>query len=557
MTGTELELAKEDKHEKKPVEKFGVAEIESEVPLVVRPKVRTQAQIMTGARPKTKSKVIPGMWSKTEARAVGRVYTKSKIKMIPGSRSKDDTQAWALNDFNTEPMSKTEQDAQTSAIIFPVVSTDSGLVPKTKCLFMDRELVNIDNESFTGKKVHSQVGFQPSFGSGEITDDETWSFLRPLSKQESSQNSVNSWFWNQEDVSVRFHPGNGLKDSNRFRPISKQEANDYPRHKSKQDIYIVSSSLLFSLKCLRKAGIEELNAEGGEQESLFNFQPQFSFQYAPSYRSVQEIREHLRAKRNAEPEFCSCIQCELRIDSEEFEELLLLMDEIQDPFIHEICKIAMGMRSASQFTRDFIRESGVVSLIETLLNYPSSRVKTRFLKDMIRTAPSYPNLNMIETFVCQVCEETLAYNVDSLEQLSGLRIVRYLTTTTDYHTLVASYMPGFLTLLAIGNIRTRCHVLEMLLNLSENIDMIKELLSAEAVSVFMNLFSEEEANGNIEIVLTIFENIGDNIRKETFFGDDDFSLESLIPIFHEVEQFAKLLQSKIDNQNNPEADQQN
>ncbi|XP_063102283.1 G-protein coupled receptor-associated sorting protein 1 [Cavia porcellus] len=1374
MTGTELELAKEDKHEKKPVEKFGVAEIESEVPLVVRPKVRTQAQIMTGARPKTKSKVIPGMWSKTEARAVGRVYTKSKIKMIPGSRSKDDTQAWALNDFNTEPMSKTEQDAQTSAIIFPVVSTDSGLVPKTKCLFMDRELVNIDNESFTGKKVHSQVGFQPSFGSGEITDDETWSFLRPLSKQESSQNSVNSWFWNQEDVSVRFHPGNGLKDSNRFRPISKQEANDYPRHKSKQDIYIVSSSsdsedesletswfcgkqktnslprsreevnsrpwfrskkevnvefssgsecesamkswfwdreetkcrslprarketnkrvqhshkqkacidvmcdstdeikkeswfwpeekdntflkcntnkearvqaiekeevktrvkpkqrsqeeaftgtcfwtteestltdvasvksspqledesivgswfwteeevsketgsnsksspvleelvdnscvgtgektsteieaeatsqsvlaandeevivgswfwageevnpepkeetifgswfwstgeasvesdvgvscesrpqseeevvgpwlwtgevsieagvgeefsqgseeetiflswfwsenqtqtrmdsvmetscdvpgaeeeedpmfgswfwarvdtceeakvnsksgveheevimpslfvareeanvkfgggvtnkftaeaqdtsnkscfwakeepclyrasrgnwklrpeeedtadsrfwskrytgpeplvgswlwaveegstdyearqkamlpteekiktksqfwkegkdttiettdrkesrleaeeediigswfwpeeedglevqtenrkessvrveeeedsvlgswgrqeaiqesgfcskysskadveevivgswfwepetsletvtadifetktgteeeeiivgpwfwpkesdreaesqavdetqsktegktILGSCYCARKevnrevgmccvsepayeeemiieswfwsrdktvkeietvatcefgsqddkgevvkswskatqemnnqagdgtnceagtllddeddivgswfwvgdeahfesnpspvfratceswdsvkqesepshrpqswdevtvqfkpgrwgrvgfrslspvrfpseaalfpemleeSGDEELNAEGGEQESLFNFQPQFSFQYAPSYRSVQEIREHLRAKRNAEPEFCSCIQCELRIDSEEFEELLLLMDEIQDPFIHEICKIAMGMRSASQFTRDFIRESGVVSLIETLLNYPSSRVKTRFLKDMIRTAPSYPNLNMIETFVCQVCEETLAYNVDSLEQLSGLRIVRYLTTTTDYHTLVASYMPGFLTLLAIGNIRTRCHVLEMLLNLSENIDMIKELLSAEAVSVFMNLFSEEEANGNIEIVLTIFENIGDNIRKETFFGDDDFSLESLIPIFHEVEQFAKLLQSKIDNQNNPEADQQN
>ncbi|EHB02733.1 G-protein coupled receptor-associated sorting protein 1 [Heterocephalus glaber] len=303
-------------------------------------------------------------------------------------------------------------------------------------------------------------------------------------------------------------------------------------------------------------------AEDEEQESFLHVEPEFSFQYDPSYRSVQEVREHLRAKESAESESwsCNCIQCELRIDSEEFEELLLLMDRIQDPFIHEISKIAMGMRRASQFTRDFIRESGVVSLIETLLNYPSSRDKTRFLKEMILTAPSYPNLNMIQTYVCQVCEETLAYSVDSPEQLSGLRMIRYLTTTTDYHTLVANYMSGFLTLLATGNNKTRFHVLEMLLNLSENFIMMKELLSTEAVSEFMGLFYREETNDNIQIVLAIFENIGTNIRKDTVFiddDDDDFSLEPLISIYHEVEKFAKQLQSKIDNQNDPEADQEN
>ncbi|XP_005412025.1 PREDICTED: G-protein coupled receptor-associated sorting protein 1 [Chinchilla lanigera] len=1347
MTGTEFEKETGE-------EVVGVAEIENDVPPVVRPKVRTQTQIMTGARPKTKTKVIPGIWSNTDARTVGRVYTKSKVKMIPGSRSKDDAQVWALSEFGTESMSKTDQDSQTNAIISPVVSTESELVAKTKCLFIDRELVNKDNESFPGKKVHSQVGFQPSFGSGEVTDSETWSFHRPVSsKQEPSQNSVNSWFWSQEEVNVRFHPRNRVQASTRYRHMPKQEATNYSRHKNKQDLYVVSSSSdsedesvkaswfyakqktsslsrsreevnsrswskkevsvefssgsecenamkswlwdrektkcrtlprarketneraqhshkrdacidvmcestdvikkeswfwpeekgktllrcntkkepkvqamekeeartrikpeersqgegltgtgfwatekstlmdMGSIKsspqleeesivgswfwteeevsmetgpssksrpavkeelvdssclgagertsmeigaeatsqsvlaasdeevivgswfwageevnpeskeetmfgswfwstdeasvesgvgvscesrpkseeevigpwlwtgevsieagvgeefsqgseeetiflswfwsenqtrmdsvmeascdvpgaeeeedpvfgswfwtrvdaceeaavnskssleheeaimpslivareeantkfgvgasckfkaeaedtnnkscfwvkeepCLYRAnrgnwklrseeeedtadsrfwsrkytrpeafvgswlqavedgstdcetrqkamlpteekimtksqfgkedkdttveatdrkesrpeteeedivgswfwpeeegrleaetedreesslGVEEesvlgawgkqeairesgfcnkysskadveevivgswfweqetsletvtadifesktgteeeeitvgswfwpkeadreaesqavdearsksektilgscysarkevsieagmccvpkpaydeemiveswfwssdktikeigtvatcesrsqddgdgtscesktlpeeeedivgswfwlgdeahfesnpnpvfratceswgsveeepepshrpqsweevtvqfkpgpwsrvgfpslnpfrfpreaapllsqmfgenrnveLNAEGAQQASSHHIEPEFSFQYDPSYRSVQETREHLRAKKSAEPEswFCSCIQCELRIDSEEFEELLLLMDKIQDPFIHEICKIAMGMRSASRFTRDFIRESGVVSLIETLLDYPSSRVKTRFLKDMILTAPSYPNLNMIQTFVCQVCEETLAYRKDSPEQLSGLRIIRHLTTTTDYHTLVVNYMSDFLALLATGNVRTRCHVLEMLLNLSENIVMTKELLSSEAMSVFMGLFYKEETNDNIEIVLEIFENIGNNFRKETVFTDDDFSLESLIPTFHEVEKLAKQLQSKIDNQNNPEADQQN
>ncbi|XP_027463556.1 G-protein coupled receptor-associated sorting protein 1 [Zalophus californianus] len=307
----------------------------------------------------------------------------------------------------------------------------------------------------------------------------------------------------------------------------------------------------------------DLNSEGEEQESLFQPdqpEPEFPFQYDPSYRSVREIREHLRTRESAEPESwsCSCIQCELKIGSEEFEELLLLMDKIRDPFIHEISKIAMGMRSASQFTRDFIRDSGVVSLIETLLNYPSSRVRTSFLENMILLAPPYPNLNMIQTYVCQVCEETLAYSLDSPEQLSGIRMVRHLTTTTDYHTLVAKYMSGFLSLLAMGNTKTRFHVLKMLMNLSENPVMTKELLSAEAVSEFMSLFSRKETNDNIQVVLAIFENIGNNIKKESvLFTDDDFSLESLISAFHEVEEFAKELQGKTDGQKDPEADREN
>ncbi|KAM4819346.1 G-protein coupled receptor-associated sorting protein 1 isoform 1-T3 [Thomomys bottae] len=307
----------------------------------------------------------------------------------------------------------------------------------------------------------------------------------------------------------------------------------------------------------------EVSPEGEEEESLQQSESEFPFQYDPSYRSVQGIREHLKARASTEPEnwSCSCIQCHLRLDSEEFEELLLLMDRVRDPFIHEICKIAMGMRSASPFTRDFLRDSGVVSLIESLLNYPSSRVRTEFLENMIHMAPTYPNLNIIQTYVCQVCEETLAYSLDSPEQLSGLMMIRHLTSTNDYHTLVTNYMSGFLFLLTVGNTKTRFHILKMLLNLSKNLAMTKELLSSESVSGFMGLFNREETNDNIQIVLAIFENIGNNIKKETEFtdddDDDDFCLETLISTFREVEAFAKKLQSKANNQNHPVADQEN
>uniref|UniRef100_A0A8C6C029 Armadillo repeat-containing domain-containing protein n=1 Tax=Monodon monoceros TaxID=40151 RepID=A0A8C6C029_MONMO len=401
---------------------------------------------------------------------------------------------------------------------------------------------------------------------------------------EEDEAIVGSWFWAGDEAHFESNPSPVYRAICRSRCSVEQEPDALCRPQNWEEVTVQfkpgpwgsvgfpspspfrfskEAAFLFSEMFGGKPKHMELSLEGEEQESLLQPDqpdPEFPFQYDPSYWSVREIQEHLRTRESAEPEswFCSCIQCELKIGPEEFEELLLLMDKIRDPFIHEISKIAMGMRSASQFTHYFIHDSGVVSLIETLLNYPSSRVKTRFSENMIHLAPPYPNLNMIQTYVCQVCEETLAYRLDSPEQLSGIKMVRHLTTTTDYHTLVAKYISGFLSLLATGNTKTRFHVLKMLLNLSENPVMTKEILSAEAVSEFMGLFNRKETNDNIQVVLAMLENIGNNIKKEVlWFTDDDFSLEPFISAFHEVEKFAKELQGKTDDQNDPEAEQKN
>uniref|UniRef100_H0XHQ6 Armadillo repeat-containing domain-containing protein n=1 Tax=Otolemur garnettii TaxID=30611 RepID=H0XHQ6_OTOGA len=383
---------------------------------------------------------------------------------------------------------------------------------------------------------------------------------------------VGSWFWSGDETHFESNPKPVFRAICASRYSVEQEPDPSQRPQTWEEVAVqfkpgpwgkVGFSSIIPFRFPKEAASLFCEMFGGkptqaelspEEESKLEPDqpdPEFPFQYDPSYRSVREIREHLRAKDSAEAEnwSCSCRQCELKIGSEEFEELLLLMDKIRDPFIHEIAKIAMGMRSASQFIRDFIREAGVVALIETLLNYPSSRVRTRFLENIIRMAPPYPNLNMIETYICQVCEETLTCNLDSPEQLSRIRMIRHLTTTTDYHTLVANYMSGFLSLLAIGNTKTKFHVLKMLLNLSENIVMTKVLLSDETMSEFINLFNREETQDNVQVVLAIFENIGNNIKKEEF--TDDFNLAPLISAFHEVEKFAKEMQSKRGNQNDP------
>ncbi|XP_036780757.1 G-protein coupled receptor-associated sorting protein 2 [Manis pentadactyla] len=406
---------------------------------------------------------------------------------------------------------------------------------------------------------------------------------REEARPESEEEAIfGSWFWDRDEACFDLNPNPVYKAGSRFRDSDEEELNP-SRPQTWEEVTVEfkpglchgvgfpspspfripeEAVSVFSEMFEGKPKNVELSPEGEEQESLLQSnqpEPDFPFQYDPSYRSVREIREHLKVRESAEPESwsCSCVQCELKIGSEEFEELLLLMDKIRDPFIHEISKIAMGMRSASQFTRDFIRDSGVVSLIETLLNYPSSRVRTSFLENMIHMAPPYPNLNMIETFICQVCEETLAHSVGSPEQLLGLRMLRHLTTTTDYHTLVANFMSGFLSLLATGNARTKFHVLKMLLNLSENPVVAKKLFSAKALSIFVGLFNIEETNDNIQIVIKMFQNISNIIKNGTMsLIDDDFSLDPLISAFHEFEKLAKEIQVQIDNQNDPDVGQQ-
>ncbi|XP_003803558.1 G-protein coupled receptor-associated sorting protein 2 [Otolemur garnettii] len=835
MTGAEIEPSSQAKPEKKAGEEVAVgAERENEVPLVVRPKVRaqgttgarpktetksvpgarpkteaqtmsgarpkTEAQAMTGARPKTETQAMAGARPKTDGRAVRGTRPKAETKAIPGTRPKNEVHAWAQTDFAAEAMSQAEGVSQTNAVAWPLVSTESGSVSKSKGLSMDRELSNMDSETFPGSQ--GQKGIQSWFGPGDETNMGSWCYPRPRAREEASnesgfwsadETSTVSSFWAGEETSIRSWPreeantrsrhrakhqtnprsrpgskqepyvdswsgsedeaGNpfgfwaGENTNNLFRPRVREEANFRPKLRTKREDCFESESedefykeswfmpgeeansrfrhrakeepntilkprarkdvrngdrvkqeprfeeeVLIgswfwaekesnleagaSATCESEPGAEEgaiggslfwaeeksslgavareearpeseeeavfgswfwdrdeacfdlnpnpvykasnrfrdsaeeelntssrpqtwdevtvefkpgpchgvgfpstnpfripeeaseifeakpkqaeLSPEGEEQESALP-DSEFPFQYDPSYRSVQEIREHLRAKESAEAEnwSCNCIQCELKIGSVEFEELLLLMDKIRDPFIHEISKIAMGMRSASQFTRDFIRDSGVVSLIETLLNYPSSRVRTSFLENMIHMAPPYPNLNMIETFICQVCEETLAHGVNSLEQLTGIRMLRHLTVTTDYHTLIANYMSGFLSLLTTANAGTKFHVLKMLLNLSENPAVAKKLFSAKALSIFVGLFNIEETNENIQIVIKMFHNISNIIKKGRMsLIDDDFNLEPLISAFREFEELAKQLQAQIDNQKDPEVGQQ-
>ncbi|ELK29123.1 G-protein coupled receptor-associated sorting protein 2 [Myotis davidii] len=284
MTGAEIEPSAQAKPEKKAGEEVGGGtERENDVQMVVRPKVRTQTQAMPGARPKTESKAmngarpkteskamngarpktesqamsgarrktepqaVVGARPKTEARAVGGARPKTEAKAIPGARPKDEAQAWAQAEFGAESMSQTEGMPQTNAAAWPLVSTESGSVVKPIALSVDRELVNVDPETFPGSQ--GQSGIQPWFGSGEETNMGSWCYPRPRAREEASnesgfwsadETSTMSSLWAGEEATIRSWPRE--EASTRSRHRAKHQPNPRSRPRSKQEPYVDSWS---------------------------------------------------------------------------------------------------------------------------------------------------------------------------------------------------------------------------------------------------------------------------------------------------------------------------
>ncbi|CAH6780384.1 Gprasp1 [Phodopus roborovskii] len=512
------------------------------------------------------------LWGKEEASL--EAMRRGTFESTPGIKEEEIIGSWfwteeakiGAGSHTVETGSETEEEAIFQSLIWAAKKDNAGVNRVSKSEVRGEKNViasesNPENEKGSNVKLGSNA-------KGEVINKTSSGDNRESNAE--AENIVGSWFWEGDETSFESNPTPVFKAICKPKSSAEQEPDPSRRPQSWDEV-----TVQFKPGPWGKAGFPSISPfrfpkeaaclfaemfggkpkQEGEEESSCQSENEFPFQYDPSYRSVQEIREHLKVRESVQPESwsCSCIQCELQIGSEEFEELLLLMDRNRDPFIHEISKIAMGMRSASQFTRDFIRNSGVISLIEALLNYPSSRVRTRFLEDMVSMAPPYPDLNMIETYVCQVCEDTFDYDLDSPDQLSGLTMITHLSATSDYHKVVGNYLTGFFYLLSSGNTKTRFHVLKLLLNLSENLVMTKRLLATESMSEFMTLFSKEDSNDNIQIVLAIFDKISKNVQKEALFAADDdddddvvVNLEPLISAFHEIENFAKTLKRKTD-----------
>ncbi|XP_008579126.1 PREDICTED: protein BHLHb9 [Galeopterus variegatus] len=539
MTGTKNKTRAQAKTEKRA----GVqakARAEREATAVVRPVAKTRA----------KAKAKRG--SKTDAVAEMKAVSKNRIVAERREEALSEPKAVVKATADYSPKAENEATGSTCKDEAGSAWFWAGEEADINSWLWNGE--EADNRSRAKDKDKANIGAHVS---AEELEPVAGTSCKPRSgaEEEEEENVIGSWFWEGDDTSfdpnpkpvsriVRPQPVDEINEKNR--PKDWSEVTIWPKapavtpavlgyrsqvpSETKSPAYIVLASAEGNSHSLPVA----TSCPSRSTRSCSQPIPEYPFGSDPCIQTIDEIRCQIRIREvnGIKPFACPC-KMECYMDSEEFEKLVNLLKSTTDPLIHKIAQIAMGIHNVHPFAQEFINEVGIVTLIESLLSFPSSEVRK---KAVITVNPPSKDERQrkIELHVKHMCKETMSFPLNSPGQQSGLKILGQLTTDSIHHYIVASYFSELFHLLSLGNRKTRNLVLKVLLNMSENPAAARDMINMKALAALKLIFNQKEAKASLVSAVAIFINIKEHIRKGSIVAVDHLSYNTLMAIFREV-----------------------
>ncbi|KAM8896482.1 armadillo repeat-containing X-linked protein 1 [Lycaon pictus] len=218
----------------------------------------------------------------------------------------------------------------------------------------------------------------------------------------------------------------------------------------------------------------------------------------------------------------------------DLQKVLNILERSNDPFIQEIALVTLGNNAAYSFNQNAIRELGGLPIIAKLIKTKDPIIREKAYNALNNLSVNAENQGKIKTYISQVCDDTMICRLDSAVQMAGLRLLTNMTVTNHYQHLLSYSFPDFFALLFLGNYFTKIQIMKLIINFTENPAMTRELVSCKVPSELISLFNKEWDREILLNILTLFENINDNIKNEGLASSKkEFSRSSLFFLFKE------------------------
>lgn len=545
------------------------AEVEKVATVAVRPGAKTQAKAVAKAVPQAVAKAVPQADAKAEMKAgsKNKVVTDKKkgAKQDKSPKVEDEATKKPQLCSVTEPRAECkDKSGKTTCKEKPGIDAwfwggeDSSV---GSWFWNGEEAGNRSSVKYEGKT--KEIGAQYCTEKSEALGATGYK-AKTGGDDEEEENVIGSWFWDGDETSfdpnpkpvsriIKPQPIDEINEKNR--PKDWSEVTIWPKapavtpavlgfrsqtpSEARPPSYIVLASAEenhHSMPAGAAAGATAAAAACPPRNTSTCSQsiPEYPFGSEPCIQTIEEIRRQIRIREmnGIKPFACPC-KMECYMDSEEFEKLVTLLKSTTDPLIHKIAQIAMGIINVHPFAQEFINEVGVVTLIESLLSFPSSEMRKKAVITL--NPPSGDERQRkVELHVKHMCKETMSFPLNSPGQQSGLKILGQLTTNSNHHHIVANYFTELFHLLSTGNRKTRNLVLKVLLNMSENPAAARDMIDTKALAALKLIFNQKEAKANLVSAVAIFINIKEHIRKGSIVVVDHQSYNTLMAIFREV-----------------------
>ncbi|XP_062038936.1 armadillo repeat-containing X-linked protein 1 [Lepus europaeus] len=222
------------------------------------------------------------------------------------------------------------------------------------------------------------------------------------------------------------------------------------------------------------------------------------------------------------------------LSTPDLQKVLNILERTNDPFIQEVALVTLGNNAAYSFNQNAIRELGGVPIIAKLIKTKDPIIREKTYNALNNLSVNAENQGKIKTYISQVCDDTMVCRLDSAVQMAGLRLLTNMTVTNHYQHLLSYSFPDFFALLFLGNHFTKIQIMKLIINFTENPAMTRELVSCKVPSELISLFNKEWDREILLNILTLFENINDNIKSEGLASSrKEFSRNSLFFLFKE------------------------
>lgn len=218
----------------------------------------------------------------------------------------------------------------------------------------------------------------------------------------------------------------------------------------------------------------------------------------------------------------------------DLQKVLNILERTNDPFIQEVSLVTLGNNAAYSFNQNAIRELGGLPIIAKMIKTRDPIIREKAYNALNNLSVNAENQGKIKAYISQVCDDTMICRVDSPVQMAGLRLLTNMTVTNHYQHLLSYSFPDFFALLFLGNYFTKIQTMKLIINFTENPAMIRELVACKVPSDLISLFNKEWDREILLNILTLFENINDNIKSEGLASSrKEFSRSSLFFLFKE------------------------
>ncbi|XP_017205138.1 armadillo repeat-containing X-linked protein 5 [Oryctolagus cuniculus] len=519
-------------------------------------KAETQVKAVAEAAPKTESVIQAKTGNGSVVRTQTVTYTEPVAVAMTREVSKmeDMIKTGVMTKTKEKPLAEHGRVPQSKSKTMPAFKVSA--ITKSEIKVVDgsdkliRSCAKADDKANIGSRPESSVEASIKSRAEEKGD------IGIKSGNEDEENAC-SWFWAGEEPSVGswFWPEEETPPQV-YKPPPKIEETPEPIHQP--PLTIKQKATAWS----RGRYIVLVPVEGGERssppegnwtlvdtliETPLGVRPLTKIPpyNGPYFQTLAEIKKQIRQreKYGPNPKACRCKSRTFSLEPKEFDKLVALLKLTEDPFIHEIATMIMGISPAYPFTQDIIHDVGITVMIEKLINNPNVKEHPRALNTVDYSSESSEETKIGELYIHQLCKDIIFYPLNSNVQLAGLKLLAQLSMKFEDHHVIANYIRDLLSLLNKGSVKIKFYVLKVFMCLSKNQANTRELISGEVLSSLVALFNKNESKANILNVIEIFENINFQFKKRVkLFTKEKFTKSELISIFQEAKWFGQKLQ---------------